>query len=120
MAPVDLPIRTSRMLLRPFDDADLPAFADMRARPDVVRYLYEEPLSLEEARASLQRKAGLVAITDEGGGLALVMERTDDGAFLGDVGLWLVDAPNRGAELGFVLHPDHQGRGYAREATRTL
>jgi RimJ/RimL family protein N-acetyltransferase len=120
MKAVDLPLGTARLTLRLYADADLPAFADTYSRADVVRYLYEEPLSLEEARAAMQRKAARTGITEEGGGVVLVLERTEDGAYLGDVSLWVTDVPNRGAEVGFVLHPDHQRKGYGAEATRAV
>ncbi|MDQ1585117.1 MAG: hypothetical protein QOJ90_2942 [Actinomycetota bacterium] len=120
MDPVSLPITTARLTLRLYTDSDLADFAAMYARPDVVRYLYEEPFTAEEALAALQRKAGRTAITADGGALTLVVVRTEDGAYLGDVSLWVTDGPNRGAEVGFVLHPDHHGHGYGREATRAL
>ncbi|MDX6503720.1 MAG: hypothetical protein QOE29_845 [Gaiellaceae bacterium] len=37
-----------------------------------------------------------------------------------DCGLTLVSEQHRLGEIGFVLHPDHQGHGYATEAAREL
>jgi RimJ/RimL family protein N-acetyltransferase len=39
---------------------------------------------------------------------------------IGDCTLWRVSREHRLGEIGFVFHPDHQGRGYATEAGREL
>ena len=39
---------------------------------------------------------------------------------IGDMALWCASAEHRQGELGFVLHPDHQGKGYATEAGLAL
>ena len=42
---------------------------------------------------------------------------------MGDVLLWLDgdgNGPGRCAEIGWVLHPDHGGRGYSSEAVRAV
>ena len=44
------PIRTARLTLRPFTQADLDHVHDLRSRPEVSRYLYGEPMSRDEAR----------------------------------------------------------------------
>jgi RimJ/RimL family protein N-acetyltransferase len=39
-----------------------------------------------------------------------------DGTVIGSVAVWEVSAAHRRAELGFVVNPKSQGRGYASEA----
>ena len=119
--PLDAPdrvIRTERLVVRPFEPGDLEALHDMRSREDVVRFLYEPPSTLEVDRARLARRMDNVrfAITGDGIGLAAVR----DGAVVGDYSLFLLSAEHRQAEIGFVVHPDHQGRGYATEAAVAL
>src|SRR5208282_1039852 len=48
-----LPIETERLRLRAWTMGDLDAFADLYGDPDVVRYLYDEPLSREAAGVRL-------------------------------------------------------------------
>jgi RimJ/RimL family protein N-acetyltransferase len=111
-------IETERLLLRRFVPDDLPALHDMRSRAEVVRYLYEEPSTLEDDRARLQRRMRHTrfAITGDALGFAVVQ----DGTLVGDVSLFLHSAEHRQGEIGFVVHPDHQGRGYATEAARAV
>jgi RimJ/RimL family protein N-acetyltransferase len=39
---------------------------------------------------------------------------------IGDFTLWLESSEHRRGEIGFLVHPDHQGRGHAIEASREL
>jgi len=114
----DRVIRTERLVVRPFEPGDLAALHDMRSREDVVRFLYEPPSTLAEDRARLERRMRNVrfAITGDALGLAAVR----DGTLVGDYSLFLQSAEHRQGEIGFVVHPDHQGRGYATEAAAAL
>jgi RimJ/RimL family protein N-acetyltransferase len=110
------PIETPRLRLRPFGQDDLEALYEIRSRADVSRYLYTGPLSREEVRDALAERMRATAIAAEGDKLVLAVERRDSGALIGDVVLsWLSEQHEQG-EIGFVLHPDHQGRGFATEA----
>lgn len=50
--------------------------------------------------------------------MALVVEH--EGTPVGDVLLWLTDRERRVAEIGWVLDPDHGGRGVATEAVSAV
>ena len=50
----------------------------------------------------------------------LAAERRDDGRVIGDVSLSLRSVFHRQGEIGFVFHPDVQGRGYGREAATAM
>lgn len=116
----DYPIRTKRLLLRPFTRDDQAAYLASHSRPDVMRYLYEEPLTPEQSAASVERRISRFALHAEGDALSLVLEQQDTGAMLGDVMLLWTSAVHRQGEVGFVLHPDYYGQGYAREASEAV
>jgi len=44
----------------------------------------------------------------------------ETGAVIGDVVLFQVSQEHRAAEVGYIVHPDHAGRGYATEAAREM
>jgi RimJ/RimL family protein N-acetyltransferase len=93
---------------------------DLRSRTDVARYLLTEPLGPDEVRDFL-RKAPADSVLEEAGqqlGLAVVLRET--GQLVGDVVLIWCSAESELAELGFIFHPDHHGRGYAREASEAM
>lgn len=110
-----LPIELARTTLRELSDDDLPAYADMHARADVARYLYWEPRTWEQSRVALQRK---IATGTDPASIALAV--SVDGTFIGELNLHTFDTDNRGAEMGFVFHPEHHGQGYATEAAAGL
>jgi RimJ/RimL family protein N-acetyltransferase len=114
------PLATERLSLRPFRPDDFAAVYALRSREDTMRWLYQEPATEDEARAMLAMRLPMVAIGAEGDSLGLVLESRATGEYLGDCNLTLVSEQHRLGEIGFVLHPDHQGRGYATEAAREL
>lgn len=109
---------TSRLVLRPFRPDDLDALHKIQSREDVTQYLYESPRSLDESRATLDTYMKTTALEAEGDALRLAV--TVDGEVIGHVMLSWLSAAHRGGEIGFVLHPDHHGRGYATEAAREM
>jgi RimJ/RimL family protein N-acetyltransferase len=114
------PIETPRLLLRPFVAEDLDALYDLRSRPDVARYLYWEPNSREEVERELDRRIHRRTLEREGDDVHLAAELRNAGLVIGDVSLdWLSDKHHQG-EIGFVFHPDHQGKGLAREAATEM
>lgn len=114
------PLETDRLVLRPYADDDLVALHDLERRDETARYLYNEPLDLDATRAQLERRAAMTAIDDEHDDLALVAVIKASGARVGHVMLHRTSREHRQGEIGYVLHPDHQGHGYATEATALL
>lgn len=105
-------IETPRLRLRTYRESDLAPLAAMSADPEVMRYLggvRSAAHVAERARASEahHRATGLGF---------LPIERRADGAFLGLAGVSPVEWYPDDLEVGWRLHPDHRGRGYATEA----
>ncbi len=77
----------------------------------------EAPVTLEQARRLIEDMAA--GDPDEPGWFQYAVERTADGAHIGDVGVNL--HPNRmQAEIGFTVAAAYQGQGYASEAVRAV
>jgi RimJ/RimL family protein N-acetyltransferase len=114
------PLETDRLILRPVHIDDHDDLLAYYSRPDVCRYLYDEPYTAANFADALQRKASRTAIGHEGEGLSLGVVPRDIGRVVGDVSLLWTSKIHRQGEIGFVLNPDFQGRGYAREASQLL
>jgi RimJ/RimL family protein N-acetyltransferase len=114
------PLMTERLLLRPFSVADFDSLFAYRSLPEVTRYLLFGPQTHQEVRETLERKIGFRSIASEGDVLALALELRETGDMVGDFILQLVSRVNRTAEIGYIIHPDHQGHGYATEGGRAV
>jgi RimJ/RimL family protein N-acetyltransferase len=117
---LDGEIETQRLRLRPFVADDLDALFAYQSRDDVTRYLYWGARSRAEVRTALELKMTATALRAEGDFLALAAESASTGEIVGDVVLQLVSEEHRTGEIGFMVHPDHQGHGYATEAAEPL
>jgi RimJ/RimL family protein N-acetyltransferase len=115
-----LPVRTARLDLRAFTPDDLDVVLAMRSLPEVVRYLYDDELDAARAPEVLARKIKRQRIDGDGDGLGLAVAERETGVVVGDVSLMLTGAHDRQGEIGFTLHPDHQGRGFATEAAQAM
>lgn len=112
----EFPIKTRRLVLRPFQESDLDAFADIQGREDVARYLYTGPRTRDEVEVLLRERVGQGAIEKPGDSLRLAVTLADSGTLIGDVVLVWRSAEHSSGEIGYVFHPDHHGHGYAGEA----
>jgi len=115
-----LPIETERLLLRTFAPSDLEALHDILSRDDVTRYLYWGPQSEEEVQDRLTQMMNFRSLDGPGDTLRLAVLLKANGRVIGDVVLHWRDDPHLQGYVGFVVHPSHQGKGYATEATRPL
>jgi RimJ/RimL family protein N-acetyltransferase len=113
-------LETDRLLLRPFGPRDFDAVFAMQSRPDVARWLYWDARTEAEVRAALVLKIAGTSIQTEGDALFLAAIRKDTGELVGDVVLSLISEEHRSGEIGFIVHPDHAGQGFATEAGRVL
>ena len=116
----DYPMETERLLLRPFNRGDVDAVFSYRSRPDVAEFLFDEPMSHEECAEAVRARAGQVGFSGEGDKILLAVERKDDSRLIGEVSLIWRSVAEQQAEVGYILHPDGQGQGYATEAGLAL
>jgi RimJ/RimL family protein N-acetyltransferase len=106
-------IRTERLLLRRWREADRAPFAAMNTDPEVVAHL-QGPRSREESDAFVDR---IERQWDERGWGLWAVEVPGEAPFVGYVGLWPAGFVAPGAvEVGWRLARPFWGRGYATEA----
>lgn len=112
-----VPIETERLILRPWREADKPAFAALNADPEVMRH-FPKPMTREESDTLAGR---IMARMAERGWGSFAVEVKGGDPFIGFVG------PNVPAyeipcgpcvEVGWRLARAAWGRGYATEAAR--
>ncbi len=100
--------------LRSWDDPEMTLYTGRR--PDPARFiarLIEEMAEKQPGEAGPSGPWFQVAIERRG-------EDGAEGVVVGDVGIGFGVPGERQAELGYRIHPDHQRRGYAREAVAAM
>lgn len=118
--PLQLPIRTERLLLRPLTVDDIDALLAYRSRADVARYVPFEPMTREAVEERLATQWANTDLTDEGQAMTLGVELAGTGELIGDVVLFWHSREHGGGEIGYVVHPGFAGHGYATEAAQAL
>ncbi len=121
LAP-DYPLLTERLLLRPIEaERDLLPMHAYRSIPEVCRYVPFVPGTPEQLAERLADPERTRSVIDAEGQVAsLVIELRATGEVVGDLVLFWHSDSDLHAEVGYVLHPDHEGHGYAAEGTRAL
>jgi RimJ/RimL family protein N-acetyltransferase len=114
------PLATDRVHLRPYTPEDLDPLYDMFRREDVCRYLRWEPMDLDAARTLLERRLKQGQIGAPGEGLLVAAEERSTGRMIGEFMLQVTDEEHHQGEIGWSLHPDAHGKGYATEGAREL
>lgn len=108
-------IETERLLLRPTNaERDFDGWADMMSDADTMRYIGGVALNRSQAWRSMALMIGHWQI--RGFGMFSITEK-QSGKFIGRAGPWYPhgwEAP----EVGWGLHRDYTGQGFAEEAAR--
>jgi RimJ/RimL family protein N-acetyltransferase len=122
-APRAIPVlETRRLRLRPHRPGDFDSSAELWADPVVTRYIGGRPLTREEVWGRLLRYDGHWTMLGFG---YWALEEKLTGAFLGELGFADLQREieprlDGMAEIGWVLTPQHHGKGYATEAVRAV
>jgi len=113
-------VETERLILRPFEPGDETAYAAIRSKPEVARYLAGGEASAAQGAEIAARLVPAFAAQwdDPGYGPWAVVERKTD-RLIGHLGLRLLADFQGRTELLYALDPSAQRRGYATEGART-
>lgn len=113
------PIKTARLVIRPFEGRDIDDFLSYQSHPDVRRYLPGEALTPAEAAVFISTQSGL-ADSERDRWPDWAVEHPIDGHVIGDVGVYLASSALTEGDLGFQFHPGYHSLGFVREATGAL
>lgn len=108
-------LKTQRLILRAFCEADLDAYAEMCADPEVMRYIGKgQPLSRSESWRNMAMMLGHWYLRDYG---MWAVEERQSKVMIGRIGCWQPEGWP-GFEVGWMLRRAYWGRGFATEGAR--
>lgn len=113
-------LETPRLRLRAHTAGDLDAATAIWQKPEVYRYITREALSRSDVWLRLLRYSGLWDFLGYG---YWAVEERESGRYIGQMGFadfkrGLVGFDGHYPEAGWVIAPDHAGRGLATEGMR--
>lgn len=111
----DISLSTERLVLRPYDEADIPALAEMMNDDQVTAWTgAPRPYTAQDAHEYVTRTA--VRERAEGRGLVLAVTEVMTQRLVGTVQLQRTDWRIRGTEIGYLTAAWARGEGYACES----
>ena len=117
---VDWPVGTPRLVIRPAVDLDEEAIWSYRRLEATSTWLNTQHRDREAFRAAFQdpaERAHTLVIEHRGAVIGNMLVRIEDAWSQTEV---REQAARTQAEIGWVLHPDHVGHGYATEAVSEI
>lgn len=112
-------INTKRLLLRRMTDADAPALLFMRSDERVMKYIGREKMKSLEEGISFIQKINASVDANESIMWAIALQE-EPGTMIGTICYWNILKDHYRAEVGYILHPDHWGKGLMKEAVSAV
>jgi len=114
------PLAAARVDLRVMVPADVDAVHSYMSREDVCEYLLFTPRDRDAVAEKVAEFAARTRLAVAHDFVELAVVRREDDQLLGHIYFALESVENESAEIGWTLHPDHFGQGYASEAASAV
>ena len=117
-------IHTPRLVLRVMTSGDVDDVHRYMSNSEVCRYLLHEPRSRETVAEKIAEWSRMKRLAEVGDDLQLALELMtpglEAGRVIGHLYFKLTSIDDLTAEIGWTLHPDFEGKGYATEAAESM
>jgi ribosomal-protein-alanine N-acetyltransferase len=112
-------LKTERLILRQIVKSDAPEVLSMRSNDEAMLYIGKEKTkTIEEAESWINVVQDSL---DKNDGITWAIAFKDEpGKLIGTMGLWRLMKEHYRAEVGYMLHPDHWGKGITKEAIHAV
>lgn len=111
-------IKTQRLLLREIEARDVNEVFFLRSDKTLLKYLDKPPAkSLDDVLEFISLIKNLKE-KNEGVNWGITLQGSN--VVIGNICLWNIKPEHHRAEVGYVLHPEHQNKGIMQEAMRAV
>ncbi len=109
-------LKTQRLILDRFIESDKEPLYKMRIHPEVLKWLFHsEPESFEKVKEIFRK---VEETWKRGSGINWAVRLKGDEKLAGYVGFHKIVREHNQAEIGYMMHPDHWGKGLMQEAVK--
>lgn len=112
-----LPVESKRLMIRRLEQNDLDSFYHHRSDPEVVQFI-APPMDRAGVEKLFRDRA--VWRGEQGHMIALPIVLKETGEVIGEGALRVENVDFRRAEIGYLVHKEHHGRGLGTESAKLL
>ncbi len=111
-------LESERLLFRAIRDTDVHEIFALRSNPELMQYI-PRPLvtNLEEAKAHMKMIQDKI---DSNEGINWAMTEKGNDKLISLIGFYRTENENYRSEIGYMILPEYQNKGYITEAIQTL
>lgn len=111
-------LSTKRLVLRQISVDDVKEVFTLRSDTTIMQFI-NRPLAKTTPDA-LQLIQKIIDCTAAVEGITWAISLQNNTTLIGTIGFWMIDKENHRAEIGYLLHPDHQQKGIMQEAIEAV
>ena len=111
-------IKTQRLQLREIEERDVNEVFFLRSDKEVLKYLDKPPAKSPGDALEFIARINKLKESNEGVNWAITLHGSD--TLIGNICLWNIKPEHHRAEVGYVLHPAHHGKGIMQEAITSV
>jgi [ribosomal protein S5]-alanine N-acetyltransferase len=111
-------LTTERLILRRIDENDAKEIFLLRSDENIMKYICKpKPKNLDDVLPLVNKINKLI---DGNEGIAWAMTLKDDPKMMGHISFHVFYKEHFRAEVGYMMHPDHYGKGLMDEALKAV
>lgn len=111
-------LKTNRLEIRPITEDDAKSVFAYRSDPETNRFLSLEPQTVDDVIGFINSSSHAINIVDTWFQLVITLKNSQ--TIIGDIGLHFLAPDNTQAEIGYTLHKNYRGKGFATEAVSAV
>lgn len=111
-------LESERLVFRQLKDSDAPEVFKLRSNPDTMKYIPRPLLQNEDEAIAMIHMMNAKIVENTDINWAVCLKNTDK--IIGFMGFYRTQPENYRTEIGYMILPEYEGKGYVTEAVKTM